>query len=116
MPDLETAKNLLKSIIFSPPKVATPRKIIQAVAEFYDLKENELLTASRKKEIVYPRQIAMYLLREELKGSYPFIGRKFRGKDHTTAIHACEKISKELQKNEKLGEEISLIKQRIYSL
>jgi len=114
--DLETAKNLLKSITFSPPRVTSPKKIIQVVAEFYDLKEREVLTASRKKEIVYPRQIAMYLLREELKSSYPFIGRKFQGKDHTTAIHSCEKITKELQVNEKLREEIILIKQRIYSL
>ena len=113
--DLETAKNLLKSITFSPPKVTSPKKIIQVVAEFYDLKEREVLTASRKKEIVYPRQIAMYLLREELKSSYPFIGRKFQGKDHTTAIHSCEKITKELQVSEKLREEIVLIKQRIYS-
>ncbi len=114
--DLETVKNLLKSITFSPPKVTSPKKIIQVVAEFYDLKERDVLTASRKKEIVYPRQIAMYLLREELKSSYPFIGRKFQGKDHTTAIHSCEKITKELQVNEKLREEIVLIKQRIYSL
>jgi len=114
--DLETTKNLLKSITFSLPKVTSPKKIIQVVAEFYDLKEREVLTASRKKEIVYPRQIAMYLLREELKSSYPFIGRKFQGKDHTTAIHSCEKITKELQVNEKLREEIVLIKQRIYSL
>jgi chromosomal replication initiator protein len=116
MADLEKTKELLKSIVFSPPKVASPRKIIQAVAEFYDLKEKELLTASRKKEIVFPRQIAMYLLREELKSSYPFIGRKFQGKDHTTAIHACEKIARELQSNEKLKEEMVLIKQKVYSL
>jgi len=57
----------------------------------------------------------MYLLRKELKSSYPFIGRKFQGKDHTTAIHSCEKITKELQVSEKLREEIVLIKQRIYS-
>jgi len=57
----------------------------------------------------------MYLLREELKSSFPFIGRKFGGKDHTTAIHACEKISKELGKNENLIEEIKLIKQKIIS-
>lgn len=116
LPDLESAKNLLKNIVFSPPKVATPKKIIQAVVEFYDLKERELLTTSRKREIVYPRQIAMYLLRQELKSSYPFIGRKFKGKDHTTAIHAYEKIVKELQKNEKLRDELDLIKQRIYTL
>jgi len=111
----ETVKILLKNTIISPPKITTPKKIIQVVAEFYDLKEKDLLTLSRRKEIVYPRQIAMYLLREELKNSYPFIGRRFRGKDHTTAIYAYEKILKELENNEKLKEEIELIKQQIYN-
>jgi len=114
-PDLEIAKALLKNIIASPQKSTNFKKIIRAVAEFYDLSEKELLQASRKKEIVRPRQIAMYLLREELKCSYPFIGRKFSGKDHTTAIHACEKISKEIKESETLAEEISIIKQGIYS-
>jgi len=115
VPDLETAKSLLKNLFLSPNRVVNPKKIIQYVAEFYDLTERELLSSTRKKEIVKPRQIAMFLLREELKGSYPFIGRKFGGKDHTTAIHACEKITKELEANETLGDEINLIKQRIYS-
>jgi len=113
-PDIEITKSLLKNLIFSPTKVITPKKIIQVVAEFYDLKENELLGSSRKKEIVRPRQIAMYLLREESKNSYPFIGQKFGGKDHTTAIYAYEKVSKELSKNKNLEEEIYLIRQKIF--
>ena len=114
-PDLEVAKFLLKNLLAAPSKVVSVKKIIQAVAEFYDLKEKEIISSSRKKEIVKPRQIAMYLLREELKSSFPFIGRKFGGKDHTTAIYAFEKISKELEKSESLNEEINLIKQRILS-
>jgi len=115
IPDIEAAKSLLKNLIFSPAKAATPKKIIRAVADFYDLKERDLLSSSRKKEIVRPRQIAMYLLREDLKNSYPFIGRKLGGKDHTTAIHSYEKVSKELEISEVLGDEISLIRQRIVS-
>jgi chromosomal replication initiator protein len=115
-PDLEAAKSLLKNLVFSPGKVATPKKIIQAVAEFYDLRERDLLSPSRKKEIVKPRQVAMYLLREDLKSSYPFIGRKLGGKDHTTAIHSYEKVLKELEVDENLGDEISLIRQRIFSI
>ncbi len=115
MPNLETAKSLLRTVLLSPSKIASPKKIIEAVVEFYDMREKDIISASRKKEIVRPRQIAMYLLREELKSSYPFIGRKFGGKDHTTAIHACEKIVKELESNENLVNEISLIKQRIFS-
>ena len=114
-PDLETAKTLLKNLILTPSKVVNAKKIIQAVAEFYDLKEKEILSSSRKKEIVKPRQIAMYLLREELKSSFPFIGRRFGGKDHTTAIHAYDKIARELENNPQLSEEINLIRQRILS-
>jgi len=114
-PDLETTKTLLKNLILSPSKTVSVKKIIQIVAEFYDLKEKEILSSSRKTEIVKPRQIAMYLLREELKSSFPFIGRRFAGKDHTTAIHAYGKIVKELEKSEQLKEEINLIKQRVFS-
>lgn len=115
-PDMETAKTLLKNIIFSPKKITTPEKVIKAVALFYNLKEGELINACRKKEIVRPRQIAMFILREELKNSFPFIGKTFSGKDHTTAIHAHNKITQELQKDENLTEEISLIKEQIYRL
>jgi chromosomal replication initiator protein len=114
-PDLKTAKSLLQNLTASPAKVVTAKTIIKSVSEFYDIKEKDLLSVSRKKEIVKPRQIAMYLLREELKGSFPFIGRKIGGKDHTTAIYAYEKISKEVGKNGNLFEEINLIKQRILS-
>ena len=114
-PSLVEAKTLLKSVIQNPSRTVHPKKILQMVAEFYGLKESELIAPSRKKEIVRPRQIAMYLVREELKGSYPFIGKSFGGKDHTTAIYACQKIAKELQESEMLNDEINLIRQRIYS-
>ncbi|MCK4781869.1 chromosomal replication initiator protein DnaA [Candidatus Parcubacteria bacterium] len=113
--DAKIARKLLKNLISSPPKIVSPKIIIQMVAEFFDLKERDLITPSRKKEIVRPRQIAMYLLRNELKSSFPFIGRKFSGKDHTTAIYACTKIKKEIENSEKFTDEINLIKQRIYS-
>lgn len=113
-PNLEIAKTLLKSVVFAPKKVATPEKVIKAVSLFYDLKEKDILAVSRKKEIVKPRQVAMFLLREELKSSFPFIGRKFGGKDHTTAIHGYNKIKKEITTNENLSEEISLIREQVY--
>ena len=103
-------------MISSPKKIANPDKIIKAVTVFYDLKDGEIIDACRKKEIVKPRQVAMYLFREELKSSFPFIGKKFGGKDHTTAIHAYNKILKEVENNDNLSEEISLIKEQIYRL
>ncbi len=112
-PDLKTTKSLLKNLTSRPNNVVSAKKILKCVADFYDIKEKDLISSSRKKEIVKPRQIAMYLLREELKASFPFIGRKLGGKDHTTAIHAYEKILKQLKTDESLGEEIELIKQRI---
>lgn len=112
--DLNVIKKILKNIILAPQKPINPKKIITIVANFYDLKEKDLFLSTRKKEIVKPRQIAMYLLRDLLKCSFPFIGRKFQGKDHTTTIYACSKISKEIQENETLNEEINIIKQRLY--
>lgn len=113
-PALQEARGLLKSVMNTPNRAASAKKIIQVVAEFYDLREKEIIAPSRKKEVVRPRQIAMYLLREELKNSYPLIGKRFGGKDHTTAIYGCAKIGKELQESEMLVDELNLIKQRIY--
>ncbi len=113
--NLELAKKVLKKTINPQPKGLNCQKIIASVAEFYSLRDKDLFVNSRKKEIVKPRQIAMYFLREELKSSFPFIGKKFGGKDHTTAIYACEKISKGIIDNEQLAEEIRIIKEKIYA-
>lgn len=113
--NLETAKGLLKNFVISPLNVANYKKIIENVAKFYNLQEKDLFNPTRCKEIVRPRQIAMYFLREELKYSFPAIARKFGGKDHTTVIYAYKKIKQESEKNSKLTEELSLIKQRVYS-
>jgi len=114
-PDLETSKKLLKGFIFSPFDVANYKKIIETVAKFYNMEEKSLFDPTRRKEIVKPRQIAMYLLRKELKYSFPAIARKFGGKDHTTAIYAYKKVLQENEENNKLTEELNLIRQRIYS-
>jgi chromosomal replication initiator protein len=115
VPDFQTVKQLLKNLISPQNKVSSVKKIIKTVAEFYEISEKEILSNSRRKEYVKPRQIAMYLLREELKCSFPFIGRKFGGKDHTTAIHAYNKISEDLKRGGDLVEEIKEIKERIFS-
>ncbi|MCX6720854.1 MAG: chromosomal replication initiator protein DnaA [Candidatus Staskawiczbacteria bacterium] len=113
--NIETVKKLLKGFVFSPFDVANYKKIIESVAKFYNLEEKNLFDPTRRKEIVKPRQIAMFLLRRELKYSFPAIARKFGGKDHTTAIYAYKKIMQENEENSKLTEELNIIKQRIYS-
>ncbi|GMX58873.1 MAG: chromosomal replication initiator protein DnaA [Candidatus Microsyncoccus archaeolyticus] len=114
-PSLEDAKKLLKNLIVSPSKITNYKKIIQSVTEFYDIPNGNLFFTSRKKEFSKPRQMAMYLLKKELKMSYSEIGRKFGGKDHTTVIHSCQLIEKEGEESEKTNQEIELILQRIYS-
>jgi len=114
-PDINIVKSLLGKIIKGGRKKITHKKIISTVAEFYGLTEKDIIIPSRKKEIVKPRQIAMYLLRRELNSSFSFIGERFGGKDHTTVIHSCEKINSQLQKDKNLEEEIQMIAQRIYN-
>ena len=70
---------------------------------------------TRKKEIVKPRQIVMYLLREDFNTSYPYIGQKLGGRDHTTVIHAYEKIKKDLLINIILSQELEQIKSILYN-
>lgn len=88
-------------------------QIIKAVAEFFNVAPEELVRRNRKKEVVEPRQIVMYFMRDILEMSYPYIGEKM-GRDHTTAIHAVEKISQEINKNSSLNQKINLIRDLIY--
>ena len=115
MPTLDVAKKLLKGFVFSPFDVANYKKIIETVSKFYNLEEKMLFNPTRRKEIVKPRQIAMFLLRKELKYSFPAIARKFGGKDHTTVIYAFKKIQQEMDESSKLADEVGVIKQRVYS-
>ena len=114
-PEINQVKETLSQIIAGPKKITTYKNVIQAVAEFYDISPGDLINRNRKKEVVFPRQIAMYLIRNELKNSFPFIGEKIGKRDHTTVMYACEKLSKELKKNESLQQEINIIKERIYN-
>ncbi|MBI2278775.1 MAG: chromosomal replication initiator protein DnaA [Candidatus Brennerbacteria bacterium] len=88
--------------------------IVKTVAEFFEVPVSDLTNRCRKQEVVEPRQIAMFLLRDVLKLSYPHIGEKLGKRDHTTAIHAYEKINKALSQNPALNQKIILIKERVY--
>ncbi|MFH0806633.1 MAG: helix-turn-helix domain-containing protein [Candidatus Brennerbacteria bacterium] len=88
--------------------------VIRTVAEFFEVPVSDLINRCRKQEVVEPRQIAMFLLRDVLKLSYPHIGEKLGKRDHTTAIHAYEKINREINQNPALNQKIMLIKERVY--
>ncbi len=114
-PTRENIEGLLNEITNQRVMMIAPELIIKTVGEFYNLPEKDLISHSRKKELVKPRQIIMYLLREYLKYSFPTIARKLGGRDHTTIMHAYNKISRELLKNHLLTQEINLIKEKIYN-
>ena len=113
-PDFKEVKKLLAAYLNTPYRKTTHQAILKSVADFYNITQNDLLKRSRKKEVVRPRQIAMYLLREETKSSFPEIGAKLGGRDHSTVIHAYEKIKKEEDGDETTKQEITLIKERLY--
>lgn len=115
----ESVKNILSDfVINTQSKCTSPKEIMEAVCKFYDIDIKDLVGNSRKKELVWPRQIAIYLMREELQTSYPSIGHELGGRDHTTAMHAYNKISKEIKENEneKIKQEVESIKQSINNL
>lgn len=97
-----------------PKKILSAQQIIKKIAQFYEVPEKYLFEKTRRKEVVKPRQIAMYLLREDFNGSFPYIGQKFGGRDHTTAIHAYSKITEDLKKDERLKEEMKIIRAQLY--
>lgn len=113
-PELKSVKEILNDYISNiQSKSLSPKNIIEATAKYYNLNLKDLVGQSRKKELVKPRQISIYLIREELNTSYPTIGEELGGRDHTTAMHSYNKISKEIQdgNNEKLKQELESIKQ-----
>lgn len=91
----------------------SPNQIIKVVADFFEIPSNDLIGKLRNKEFIEPRQITMYLLRDILGMSYPFIANKIGKRDHTTVIYACKKLSKDLEKNQLLNEKLSEIKELI---
>lgn len=115
-PTTESVKAILNS--FSEQNMRrslTPKELVVVVSQFYDVKIEDVTGKSREKRVAMPRQIIMFLLREELKLSYPAIGDELGNRDHTTAMHAHTKIMSEIETSLKLKQDIDLIKQRMYA-
>jgi len=110
---VELAALALQDMLTSPKK-CTPEDVIEAVADFYALSSRELKGRSRKKEVARPRQIAMYLARQETNASLPQIGRALGGRDHTTVLYSINKIGQQIEIDEILRREILSIKKALY--
>ncbi len=106
---IEDVKSIIKNNI-KPKKTASVKDIVKTVAHFYNVDEDSIYKKTRRKEIVRPRQVIMYLLREEFNISYPTIGEKLGGRDHTTVIHSYEKIKDAIKRDNSLQQELEQIK------
>jgi chromosomal replication initiator protein len=99
----------------SRQKAPTPKLVLDQVAAFFDLSVADITGAKRDKEIVLPRQVAMYLMRHELGLSFPKIAAVVGGRDHTTAMHSVSKIERQIESDELLRQEVGSIKEQMYS-
>jgi chromosomal replication initiator protein len=109
VPNQSEIKGIIKNSS-KPKKSVSAKDVIKKIADFYEINEQSIYEKTRKKEIVKPRQLVMYILREDFGVSYPSIGEKLGGRDHTTVIHSCEKIKKDLKNDSILVGELDQIR------
>lgn len=115
-PSLASVQPLLHS--FAPTltkRSVTPRQLLEIIAVYFDISMEQILGKSRERRFAFPRQIAMFLLREEIKCSFPAIGDHIGGRDHTTAMHACNKIVNLVDKDDQLKQDLMALRERLYS-
>lgn len=108
-PDIAEVRQSLRSFT-RPQKNISVKNVVNKVAEFYGIDEESIYEKTRRRKVVRPRQVIMYLLREDFHVSYPTIGTKLGGRDHTTVIHSCEKIKREVAGDSELAKEIQNIR------
>ncbi len=105
-------KNLIKNTA-KPKKVTAAKDVIKTIADYYNTEEKDIYAKNRKKELVKPRQVIMYVLREDFDISYPSIGEKLGGRDHTTVMHSYEKIKKDILVDSDLANEVKQIREML---
>jgi chromosomal replication initiator protein len=106
---LNDAKMLMRGS-GSPKKAVSVQEVVKTIAGFYGIDESSIYEKTRRKEVVRPRQVIMFLLREDFHISFPTIGEKLGGRDHTTVIHSCEKIKTDLTVDSTLNQEVQQIR------
>jgi chromosomal replication initiator protein len=113
---IELAQAVLSNVLYNPKKrQITPERIVKAVSEYYGVGLDALKGQKRDKAIVVPRQIAMFLMREETDVSLLRIGAELGNRDHSTVLHACDKITRESGGNDELRREIAAVRELIYA-
>jgi chromosomal replication initiator protein len=113
---IELAQAVLSNVLYNPKKrQITPERIAKAVSDYYGVELEQLKGQKRDKAIVVPRQIAMFLMREETDVSLLRIGAELGNRDHSTVLHACDKITRESAGNDELRREIAAVRELIYA-
>ena len=112
---LTEVREIIKNHI-KPKRSVSVEEITKTVAQYFHIEESSLYDSNRRREIVQARQVAMYLMRTDYNISYPLIGRKLGGKDHTTVMHSCERVEKELKDNPLLAQDIGHIRSMLATL
>lgn len=107
--NINEIKNILKNSA-KPKKTISIKDIVKIVSDFYNIDEESIYNKTRRKEVVRPRQVVMYILREDFSISFPSIGEKLGGRDHTTVIHSYEKMKEEVKTNILLSQEINQLR------
>jgi len=111
---LDMARECLKQIISGNATAnVSPESIMKVVSRYYDVAPDQMLSQKRSRDIAFPRQVAMYLCRDLTGMSLPRIGQFFGGRDHTTVMHACEKIQEELERSSELKRATAEMKRNI---
>ena len=106
---LQEIKDAIKDSV-RPRKILPVKDVVRIVTDFYSIDEENIYKKTRKKEVVKPRQVIMYILREDFNIPYPTIGQRLGGRDHTTVIHSYEKIKKDIQRDHSLAQDINRIR------
>lgn len=112
---LDKANEVLGNIMEAQKQKISPNLIIREIHRYFKLPVEDILGKKRVKELVLPRQLVMYFLRHECSMSYPEIGKEMSGKDHSTVMHGCKKIEANVSTDMRLKEDISKLKESIYS-
>ncbi|HYY54809.1 MAG TPA: chromosomal replication initiator protein DnaA, partial [Candidatus Dormibacteraeota bacterium] len=113
---VELAQQILQNVLYNPKRQqVTPEKIVETVARYYGIEAELLRGKARDKQIVRPRQVAMYLMREETDAPLLRIGEALGGRDHSTVLHGCEKIERELGEDEEFRHEVTSLREMLYS-
>ncbi|MEK9147675.1 MAG: chromosomal replication initiator protein DnaA [Patescibacteria group bacterium] len=105
---------IISKLSISNKKITTFDKILKIITDYYNIKDELLLKAIRRKEVVHPRQVLIYLLRNELDYSFASIGKKLGGKDHSTIMYSCKKIEEKYRDSMDFKRELDIIKDKIY--